>query len=414
MTIGSSNPTSQPSADGWKPVPLRDEIAPRFFTQDSNGALCLGLAGAGLQAADGCWQKRFPAVEGKYYAFAARCRTADIAQPLRSVLVRLIWLDADGNKLNRGEYPSPAGPADADGWTTLRGTYLAPPKTAALRADLCLRWSADGQVLWRDIEVTQSGPAEPRLVRLGTVSRRPADSKGPRQNLELFALDIAELALRGADIICLPEGCTVVGTGKKYPDVAEGIPGPSTQFLGELAARHKVYIAAGIYERDGAAFHNTAVLLGRDGKLVGKFRKVCLPDEEAAGGLCPGNDYPVFQTDFGCVGVMICWDLSYPEVARRLAAAGAEVILMPIWGGKETLARARAIENQIYLVASGYDFRSAIYDPFGNVLAAAAKDPKEASENLLVQVDLAAAAIWPWIGNWKARIFREEPAPPQS
>jgi formylglycine-generating enzyme required for sulfatase activity len=84
-------------------------------------------------------------------------------------------------------------------------------------------------------------------------------------------------------------------------------------------------------------------LFGRDGQLIGKYRKVCLPREEIDGGITPGTEYPVFDTDFGRIGMMICWDVSYPEVARELAARGAEMILMPIWGGNETLAKARAI-----------------------------------------------------------------------
>src|SRR5262249_54934291 len=152
-------------------------------------------------------------------------------------------------------------------------------------------------------------------------------------NLESFARLIDEAARQKADIACLPEGITVCGTGKSYADVAEPIPGPSTHFLGEYARRGRLYVVAGLYERDGHAIYNTSVLIGRDGQLVGKYRKVCLPREEIDGGITPGRDYPVFDTDFGRVGMMICWDVSYPEVARELAAQGAEVILMPIWGG---------------------------------------------------------------------------------
>jgi predicted amidohydrolase len=137
---------------------------------------------------------------------------------------------------------------------------------------------------------------------------------------------IGETAQQKADIVCLPEGITVVGTGKKYAEVAEPIPGPSTKFLGEQAARHRLYIVAGLYERAGKAIYNTSVLIGRDGRLAGKYRKVCLPREEIDGGLTPGQDYPVFDTDFGRIGMMICWDVHFPEVARALAAKGAEVI----------------------------------------------------------------------------------------
>jgi predicted amidohydrolase len=184
------------------------------------------------------------------------------------------------------------------------------------------------------------------------------------------------------------------------------VPGPSTAFLGDLARRLKIWIVAGIYEREGPHLHNTAVLVARDGSLAGRYRKTSLPDEEIEGGLTPGSETPVFDTDFGRVGLMICWDSSYPEVAHALAARGAEVILMPIAGGVEALVQARAVENQVYVVASGYDFRTGIFDRKGERIADAKADP----EVVLATVDLAQTTLWPWIGNWRARVAREAPA----
>ena len=249
-----------------------------------------------------------------------------------------------------------------------------------------------------------------RRVRLAAINHRPRDNPSPEKNLEEFARLVDEAALKKADIVCLPEGITVVGTGKKYADVAEPIPGRSTKFLGERAAKHRLYIVAGLYERDANAVYNTSVLIGREGQLMGKYRKVCLPREEIDGGITPGNEYPVFDTDFGRVGMMICWDVHFPEVARALAAHGAEVILMPIWGGNETLARARAIENQIYLVASGYDFKTAVFNKAGNSLVEATADPSV----ILTEVDLNERLLWPWLGEWRARIWREAPAPTEN
>jgi predicted amidohydrolase len=103
--------------------------------------------------------------------------------------------------------------------------------------------------------------------------------------------------------------------------------------------------------------------------------------------------------------MLICWDVSYPEVARELSARGAEIICMPIWGGHETLARARAIENQVYLVASGYDFRTAIYNKAGEELA---KSP-DASGVIDAEIDLNDRLLWPWLGDWRSRIWREGP-----
>ena len=135
-----------------------------------------------------------------------------------------------------------------------------------------------------------------------------------------------------------------------------------------------------------------------------------LPDEEIDGGLTPGDHTPVFDTDFGRVGLMICWDSSFPEVARALASRGAEVLLMPIWGGQETLVRARAMENQVYVVASGYDFRTGIFDRRGERIADAVDDP----EVVFAEIDLNEPTLWPWVRDWRSRIPREAPSWPES
>src|SRR5436190_1908968 len=251
-----------------------------------------------------------------------------------------------------------------------------------------------------------SSSSSPHITKRPTSNHRPRNTKSPQANLEQFAKLIDEAGAQKADIICLPEGTTVCGTGLSYFQVSQPIPGPATEFLGQCAARNKAWIVAGLYEREGKSIYNTSVLLSRDGKLAGKYRKVCLPREEIDGGITPGHEYPVFDTDFGRIGMMICWDISYPEVARELSARGAEMIFMPIWGGNETLAKARAIENQIYLVASGYDFRTAIYNKAGEELA---KSP-DSTNIIYANIDLNQRLLWPWLGDWRSRIWLEGPA----
>jgi predicted amidohydrolase len=158
-----------------------------------------------------------------------------------------------------------------------------------------------------------------------------------------------------------------------------------------------------MYEREGPAIYNTAVLLDRAGKLVGKYRKVYLPREEVEGGLTPGNDYPVFDTDFGKVGLMICWDIQYADPARALALGGAELLLLPIWGGNETLAKARAIENHVFLASSGYDYPTHIIDPDGEVLAQALEQGKIA----LATIDLNRRYSDEWLGWMRGRFMKE-------
>jgi len=401
---------SIPAPDGWKPQIVRNETAPRFWVQHSKqkekGAdYELGMAGRGSEVLDGRWVRRAPVRAGKHYAFHAEFQAKQVATPARSILARVFWFDAKGKRIGEAEFPYTNSQAGKDGWTIISAVYQVPETTTDAQLELHLRWAPNGTVLWRNITLTETKPAGARKVRLAAVNHRPRSTSSSEENVEQFAKLIAEAAIQKADIVCLPEGITQVGTKYQFVDVAEPIPGRSTSFLGRIAKKHHLYIVAGLYERAGKAIYNTSVLIGRDGELVGKYRKVCLPREEIDGGLMPGSEYPVFETDFGRIAMMICWDVSYPEVARELAAKGAEVILMPIAGGNETLVRARAIENQLYLVASGYDVPTAIYDRAGEALVKAKKDP----EVVVGEVDLNARRIWYWLGDWRSRIWREGP-----
>lgn len=121
------------------------------------------------------------------------------------------------------------------------------------------------------------------------------------------------------------------------------------------------------------------------------------------GGLTPGSDYPVFQTDFGKVGMMICWDLQYADPARNLALRGADLILMPIWGGNEALGKARAIENQVFLASSGYDYPTYILDPNGEVLSLA----RERGTAATATIDLSRRYVDGWLGDMRERFHKE-------
>jgi predicted amidohydrolase len=288
-------------------------------------------------------------------------------------------------------------------WVRLFGTFQVPEKATGVDLELFFGWAANGVVWWDDISLEEVSRPPERIVRVATVFHRPRETGAPEKSVAEFCQKVAEAAAYRPDIVCLPEGITVIGTGKTYCDVAEPVPGPTTATLGAVARQYGCYLVAGLYEREGAIVYNTSVLLNRQGQLVGKYRKTHLPNEEFTEGITPGDEYPVFPTDFGTVGMMICWDVQFPEPARALAAKGAEMILLPIWGGNEILARARAIENHVTLVTSSYDMKTAVINPRGDFLCEATVEKPIA----ICEVNLDEKIIQEWIGDMKGRTIRE-------
>ncbi len=388
-----------PLAD-WKPYAQREALLPEMrIGQDYHKV----QEATGDFKINGAWRKIFEIEGGKYYRFSAEYSYLAVETPRRAIVAKIDWRDANHKRTRRPEYPATV--KQSVDWNVMQGVYQAPDDAETAVVDLIFRWTKTGKVEWRNIKLEECEKPSQRNVKLAAINFRPRNSSGPEENLERFKPFVEQAGKQNADIVCLPEGITVVGTGKSYVDVSEPIPGLSTNFLSKLAKEHEMYIVAGIYEQAGDTVYNTAIMLDRKGELVGKYRKVALPREEIEGGITPGDSFPVFQTDFGKVGMMICWDVHFPEAARRLSYQGAEIILMPIWGGNEELFEARTIENQLYLVSSSYDARTGIWDRRGQLVSEA----KEEGSVAYHTVDLNERTLWKWLGDFGARIPREAP-----
>jgi predicted amidohydrolase len=396
------------SPSEWKFESQREAIAPVWYIDSKTsfrGNQTLALNGGGKQYADGHWYNKVNVEPGDYFKFQAYFKASKVEEPGRSILARILWQKESGESVGFTEYPVTLREKTKEGWSVIEQLYKVPAEATKAKIELHYRWDADGSVHFGEVSFRKNNPAEARKVRLATINYRPRDSKSPGENLEKFSEFIAKAAAQKADIVCLPEGITLAGTDLNYISASEPVPGPTTKFLGNIARKYNLYIVAGILERKGDVVYNTSVLINRTGDLAGKYRKISLPREEIDGGVTPGDSLPVFDTDFGRIGMMICWDVSFPETARTLAQKGAEVIFLPIWGGNLTLARARAIENQVYLVSSSYDMITAVLDQEGEVMKEATKDEPV----IVVDVDLNKQKLWPWLGDFKNRIPGEMP-----
>ena len=235
---------------------------------------------------------------------------------------------------------------------------------------------------------------------------------------------------RGAEIVCLPELFLTQYFCQREDialfDLAEPIPGPTTECLGTLARELKVTIVASLFERRAAGvYHNTAAIIAPGGQVAGIYRKMHIPDDPLYYEkyyFTPGDlGFKTFATDFGKFGTLVCWDQWYPEAARLTALQGANVLFYPTaigwhpdekaqygeaqYNAWQTIQRAHAIANGVYVAVpnrvgtengnvrgnqapgKGLEFwgGSFIADPFGQVIASASHDKEEV---LIAEVDL--------------------------
>lgn len=284
-------------------------------------------------------------------------------------------------------------------------------------------------------------------MKIGIIQQACSSSKD--SNMQKLAESIRDLASKGARLIVMQElhntlyFCQTENT--QLFDLAEPVPGPSTQFYGQLAAECNVVIVASLFERRAAGlYHNTAVVFESDGSIAGKYRKMHIPDDPAYYEkfyFTPGDlGFHPIRTSVGVLGVQVCWDQWYPEGARLMALQGAELLIYPTAIGYEssdtteeqerqreawtTVMRGHAVANGLPVVAvnrtglepdpsgqtNGIQFwgSSFVCGPQGEMLYRAEKD---AEVSAVVEVDLQRSENvrrwWPFLRDRRIDEFSD-------
>lgn len=278
----------------------------------------------------------------------------------------------------------------------------------------------------REIRVTSIQPLEqPRIEAPHDEHNRELGQKAIEKNLDLASRLLTQAGEAGCDIVVYPEDLQAIGHYLYYIDTSffasfvESIPGPTSDRISEVAARHHMHVVYTQYERIGECVYNAAVLVGRRGEIIGKYHKVQMPTTERWG-VTHGDSFPVFPTDFGVVGIMVCYDIDFPEIARCLTLNGAELLFCPTMGismpgqceGNGLMrVRMRAIDNFVPLAVATCRQDSVIVDKDGTVVAMARpgrEDVISATMDLDAKVeDHSEWELITGLADFKARIMQE-------
>ncbi len=245
---------------------------------------------------------------------------------------------------------------------------------------------------------TSRAGTPPRKIVLATVLAEFSGPLAGRLQLAGVLIDDAartaagQHAVGGLDLMVFPEFTFATGSTGAATEQAVPLEGPVLELLGAKAREHHTWIIAPMTLREADRISNAAVLINRSGVVAGIYRKthpICDDRGVFEGGVTPGTAYPVFDCDFGRLGILICWDMNYAEAWDTFAVAGAEIVALPSASPQTLRPMAEALRHHYYVVTSTPKDNATIFDPIGRSVAQVVVKPGVAVQ----QIDLAYAIL---------------------
>ncbi len=350
----------------WSLFIAQPYLSPNFQLVDMEGSQVLSISGNGNENCMGWLTTSFPMEGGETYRMHVHFRATEDINPYKNLLFSF-WVDKNFNDGVFDFHHIGEGEFEGEGKFPVPGHG---PITGEVR--IAFRLSEAGTVWIHQISLEQSEPIPERNVRIACV-------RGFTDELDLWEKVIDAAAQNKADLMLLPE--TFTGYN---PHAAEDIDGACASLMERKAKQHHMYMSGTFIHRDKADGHlyNTGLLFDREGKRIGRYDKFHpYSPEFLRDGISPGNDVPVFKTDFGTIGMMICYDSWFTDVAELLALKGAEIILFPNAGYYRSLMPARANDNGVRIVCSSMSYPLGVWDTSGGDVEAPNLDPSRGSNN---------------------------------
>ncbi len=342
----------------------------------------------------------FPITGGAAYDFSATCKT-ELAEC--DVYLILAQYDAQDKPLIREHCK----------YVSRDGEYLrfsdkldSPEDAVRVEIELWIK-GKDAFGTWELPTLTEGEPTPERKVRVAPIQMKWANNYkeldgNEEKQFDAYMYAVDKAGRRGSDIIVLCEGLYGRSVKLDRCEKARILTPKMMAALSEKAVEYNTYIVYNGAEEENGHCYNTSFLIDRKGKTVGKYRKTHITVREYEGGVTPGYELPVFDLDFGKVGLLTCYDQFFPETVRELVRGGAELICIPTAGDDSHCCMALAMYYGVYLAVSGMNNENPygwgatrVVDPLGRLLA----HTDECLEAAYAEIDLSKKVRRAWMST---------------